>query len=147
MDIKTRRLNIDAETRVFYLEIRNKYSNLKLTNSKLFSLALTIGYQNGMREKLIKKEGFIRYKTIDSDLFSIMFLLAINEFGVDSDVWIQDPMIIFDAAEEYANAGIKILGELVKDYSFDLEDYLLSNIFEVYDESKIQSNFEKICLE
>lgn len=135
MIVRSNRLFIDSDNRYIYSNIRNKYSHLKLYNSDIFSLALTIGYFNGVKKSLKRKHAFIRNETIPEDLFSIMILIAIKEFGEDNHEWINNPLVILDLAEEYANAGIEILNDFLEDYDKDLTMYLSDIIFELYEDS------------
>ena len=140
-------LYIDAETRAIYFGIREKYSNLKLTNSDIFSLALAMGYLNDEKKQLIRKNAFIRHETIPTNLFSQMILIAISEFGENSDEWINDPFIILSIAEEYANGGIMILERFLQDYETDLAKELSQIILKLDEDYeltlKYQEFFEK----
>lgn len=126
------RLYIDLETRELYSKVKNQFYNSRISNSEVFSLALATGYYYGIKEPLHKKTGFIRHETINYDLFSIILLLGIDEYGVNNE-WVNNPLDLFDMAEEYANAGIKILMEIVEDNENDLEEFLTSTIFKLYD--------------
>lgn len=136
------RLFIDKETKKYYDFIKKEYSHLNLTNSDLFKLALIIGYNNGLKKALNRKIAFILHRTIPTDFFSIIILLAIKEYGVDEE-WINNPLNLFDLAEQYANAGIEILMENIKHYDFNLDDFLTSNILELYSDVDFKSKHEK----
>ena len=134
------RLGIDSETIEYYSRLRQEFSSIKLYNSQLFSLALTIGYCHGVRKPLNKRMEYIRHETIPSDLFSIIILLGIDVYGVDGE-WVNNPLVLFDLAEEYANAGIEILMEKCKDFS--LEEYLTSVILELYNSTDFNSIYDE----
>ena len=137
------RLNIDIETKQFYSKIKNKYSSLRLTNSQLFSLALTMGYYKGIKKPLNKKMGFIRHETIPTDLFSVIMLVCMDEYGVNDDEWIDNPLILLDLAEEYANAGIRMLMELMDNYDSTLDEFLSLTILELYNDIDFELLHEK----
>ena len=134
------RLFIDKLNRGDYFRIRNEFKHLKLTNSDIFSLALALGFQQGIKKPLNSKFAIVRYESIPSDLLSIMMLFAIKEFG-DVNEWIDNPLIIFDLAEEYSNAGIEILMELYGEDS--LEDYLMKSILDLNEAYDFQSKYEE----
>ena len=129
---RNNKLHIDSETRICYSKIKQNYSHLRLTNSQLFSLALAIGYQKGIKSSLNKKIAFIRHETVPTDLFSLIFLFDIDEYGED-EKWINEPLILFDLAEEYANTGIKILMQIMENQDSNLEEFLTSNILKLCD--------------
>ena len=133
MKTRSNRLYIDPETKKYYSDIKRKYDNLKLSNSDLFSLALSMGYYYGVKKPLNRKVAYIRYETITQDLLTIIDLLAINEFGGDNPDLFDDPILGFDLAEEYANAGIKILVEKIYDSNEHLDLFLFKAISELYD--------------
>ena len=137
------RLFIETGKRAYYNIIKERYSHLKLTNSELFTLALVIGYVNGIKMPLIKKTGFIRHVALPVDFFSIMILLAIDEYGIDNTDWVNNPLILFDLAEEYANAGIDILRVYSEQADFDLEEFLTSNILDLDSTVDFILKFEK----
>lgn len=139
------RLFIDTETRKYYNFIKKEYPHLNLTNSDLFTLALVIGYNNGLKKALNRKMAFILHGTIPANLFSIIILLAIDEYGLDKE-WINNPLNLFDLAEQYANAGIEILMENSKHYDFNLDDFLTTNILELDAKVDFKSKYENFVL-
>lgn len=141
----TNRLYIDLETRGDYSKLRDAFS-IRVSNSQLFSLALTIGYYYNVKKPLIKRDSFIRYETISSDLFSVIMLLAINEYGSDNTVWIENPIELFGMAEQYANAGIEILIEKLSS-DLSLDKFLTSITLELYGSVDFKSKYESLFSE
>lgn len=144
METRSNRLFIDPDTRQYYSDIKMKYGDLKLSNSDLFSLALAMGCLYNIKKPLDRKVGFIRYETIPEDLLALIDLLAIDEFGGDNQELLDNHLLGFDLAEEYANAGIKILIEKIYDYDFD--PFLFKSILDLYDGidfEKLESSFQE----
>ena len=146
MNRSNNRLYIEVESRTFYSKFKKYCSGLRLLNSEIFSLALALGYQSNIRKPLKRKVGFIRYETISQELYSLMILIAIDEFGDDYS-WINNPLDMFDIAEEYANAGIRILMDLISDFDNDFDSFLIENILSAYEQIDFQSNFKHFQME
>ena len=141
------RLYIDKDSRPMYSFIRKK-SSLTLINSQIFLIALSIGYYYGAKKPLTKKHAFINYETAPIDLFSIIMLLAIDEYGEDIDKWINNPLDLFDLAEEYANAGIEILmKEVESHHDFELEEFLTPIIVKLYENVDFETKYNEFFSE
>ena len=69
-----------------------------------------------------------------------MILIAIDEFGDDYS-WVNNPLDMFDIAEEYANAGIRILMDVISDFDNDFDSFLIENILSAYEQIDFQSIF------
>ncbi|MBQ7928617.1 MAG: hypothetical protein IJ287_07765 [Methanobrevibacter sp.] len=139
MKTRSNRLYIDPETNRYYLEIKRRFNVLQLSNSDLFSLALAVGRYYNVKTPLNKKKAFIRFETISSELLAMIDLLAINEYGVNNQEFFDTPIFGFDLAEEYANAGIKILFEKVYSSNQDFDEFLFETIFDLYDDMDLKS--------
>ncbi|MBE6500237.1 MAG: hypothetical protein E7Z80_06820 [Methanobrevibacter thaueri] len=142
---RNKRLGIDLETRPYYSKLKD-ISFARLTNSQLFSLAFTVGYLNGFKKPLTKRFDIIRHETIPLDLFSIIMLVAIKEYGEEYIKELDNPLELFDMAEEYANAGIEILMKKIR-YDSDLENFLISNIMRLYGDNDFNSKYERLFSE
>ena len=97
-----------------------------------------MGYYYGVKKPLNRKVAYIRYETITQDLLTIIDLLAINEFGGDNPDLFDDPILGFDLAEEYANAGIKILVEKIYDKFIKSKGFNPKADIKLFKESEFQ---------
>lgn len=142
---QNKRLGIDLETRAYYSKLKH-ISPVSLSNSQIFSLAFAVGYLYGYRMPLTKRFDIVRQESIPLDLSSMIMLVAIKEYGEEYIKELDNPLELFDMAEEYANAGIEILNEKISDNS-DLENFLISNIVELYDANDFNSKYESLFSE
>ena len=134
MKTRSNRLYIDPETKKYYHDIKMNYSSLKLRNSDVFSLALAMGYYCGVKKPLDRKIAYIRFETITLELLAMIDLLTLYEFGDSNQELFDNPILGFDLAEEYANAGIKILVEKIYNSNEDIDSFLYNTIFELYED-------------
>jgi len=73
-------------------------------------------------------------------------LVAIKEYGEEYIKELDNPLELFDMAEEYANAGIEILMKKIR-YDSDLENFLISNIMRLYGDNDFNSKYERLFSE
>ena len=140
MKSRTKILYIDPETKPYYDDIRRIYKRLKLSNSDLFSLALAFGRYYDIKKPLDRKVGYIRLENVSKNLLALIDLLFINEFEDYNQEFFENPIFGFDLAEEYANAGIKILIEKIHDSNEDFESFLFKKMLNLYN----NVDFEKL---
>lgn len=126
-------IDIDAGTRIIYDKIKHK-CNTNVYNYQIFSLALAFGYNRGVRIQLSKKDRYIRLSSINRDLDSLIWLIAIDEFGEKLDF--ENNVEIYEVAEEYANAGIMIIEDYLSD-EFDFNKFLEKTLFELFNKNDL----------
>jgi len=80
-------------------------------NKDLFIMALIIGFHEGTRIKLDKKEGFFLLYHLNDKENSIIKAIAVAEEG-DLNILL-DKKKVYSIAEEYAAGGIKLLKDKV----------------------------------
>jgi len=80
-------------------------------NKDLFILAVVVGFNEGARQKLNKKEGYFRSSYLDDKDRALINAIAVSEEG-PLDVLVHKDLV-FSIAEEYANGGIKLLKDKV----------------------------------
>ena len=80
-------------------------------NKDLFMMALIIGFHEGTRAKLEKKEGFFLLYHLNDKENSIIKSIAVAEEG-DLNILL-DKKKVYSIAEEYAAGGIKLLKDKV----------------------------------
>lgn len=133
MKTRSNRLFIDPETKKYYSDIKRNFSSLKLSNSDLFAMAMAMGYYFGVKKSLDRRVSYIRFETIPSNLIAMIDLLTINEFGDNNQELFDNPILGFDLAEEYANAGIEILVEKIYNSSNDFDLFLFTTMLKLYE--------------
>ncbi|ODV49939.1 hypothetical protein C7960_1612 [Methanohalophilus euhalobius] len=111
------------------------YSEIDILEEKSrkeqFFMAMSVGFKNGVRRKLIKKDGMFLLKNLQPEDETILNSIAISE--TDSVEVIADKEKVYAIAEEYANAGIQILYDKVNSVQLGtLEKHLESEIAELY---------------
>lgn len=108
------RLQREDETAVEYNDILERGGPLKRSSDfqskDIFSLALALGYLNGISYEIDTPDKFVKASTFDDVLPVLLNAIAIEDNGGDIDILSNDdPQEIFKPSEEYANAGFEIL--------------------------------------
>ena len=130
------RLYIDKEDRLCYQKAEEEnVVNFRNKNQKeQFLLAMAIGFENNQKRELKTRDGFFFSDNLGPEGRTLINALAIHEHG-SADI-LADEKKVFDIAEQYASAGIRILtdsidkvqfGKLDKMFEKDLVDMLNSN--------------------
>lgn len=106
------RLNIQKSDREDYARLLKKDSPFAGKESKdLFMMALIIGFHEGTRVKLDKKEGFFLLYHLNDKENSVIKAIAVAEEGGLNILL--DKKKVYSIAEEYAAGGIKLLKDKV----------------------------------
>ena len=108
------RLQREDETAVEYNDILERGGPLKRSSDfqskDIFSLALALGYLNGISYEIDTPVKIVKASTFDDVLPVLLNAIAIEDNGGDIDILSNDdPQEIFKPSEEYANAGFEIL--------------------------------------
>lgn len=108
------RLQREEESAVEYNDILDRGGPLKRSSDfqskDVFSLALALGYLNGVSYEISTPDKFLRASTFDDVLPVLLNAIAIEDNDGDIDILSNDnPQEIFKPSEEYANAGFEIL--------------------------------------
>ncbi|MCD4670738.1 MAG: hypothetical protein K8S14_09870 [Actinomycetia bacterium] len=101
---KPDRLNIDKNDRKLYDEIR---IFKKKENKEKFLFAMAYGYMNNIRFPIKSKDGFILNKTLLPEDEALINSLAVKDS--ESPEILLDLQDVYNIAEEYAHAGLKML--------------------------------------
>jgi hypothetical protein len=112
------RLYIDKEDRTYYQKAEEEnIVNFKNKNQKeQFLLAMAIGFENSQRRELKTREGFFFSDNLGPEGRTLINALAIREHG-SADI-LADEKKVFDIAEQYASAGIRILADSIDKVQF-----------------------------
>ena len=79
--------------------------------STLFMLAFALGYNNQGTEKTNPYEYLANPDSFDNYLLPLVKAIAIYESDKGIDILLEDEEVMYDFAQQYANAGIDILNE------------------------------------
>ena len=114
IDKQPDRLFIENNDRQLYEELEKEiFKNSDLNERKdQFFFAMAIGFKNETRQPLSSKDGFVRSEYLqpkDSALLDAVAIFNTNDVDV-----ITNRDMVFNIAEEYAHAGIRILYDSVK---------------------------------
>lgn len=106
------RVSIRKSDRKEYDRLKEKDSPLAgRENKDLFIMAMIVGYHDGSRLELDKKDGFVRIEYFNEKEKSLIMAIAVEE--EDNLEIINNKEKVYSIAEEYATSGIKILKEKV----------------------------------
>ena len=143
------RLQREDETAVEYNDILERGGPLKRSSDfqskDIFSLALALGYLNGISYKIDTPDKFVKASTFDDVLPVLLNAIAIEDNGGDIDILSNDdPQEIFKPSEEYANAGFEILKQkYIKQEDEFIED-LRIKIFELNKDNYILNKLAEL---
>lgn len=104
MTKKPDRLNIDKKDREIYDNI--KWFSKK-ENKEKFLFAMAYGFINNIKHPLKSKEGYILDKYLRPEDEALIYSLVVKHTG-SADVLL-DLNKVYEIAEEYAHAGLKLL--------------------------------------
>lgn len=112
------RFYIDKEDRPYYLKAEEEnIINFKNKNQKeQFLLAMAVGFENDQKRELKTRDGFFYPKDLKPEDKTSINALAIHEHG-SIDV-LGNEKEIFEIAEQYASAGIRILVDSIDRMQF-----------------------------
>jgi len=112
------RLYIDKEDRPYYQKaVEENVVNFKNKNQKeQFLLAMAIGFENDQKRELKSRDGFFFSNYLGAEDRTLINALAIHEHG-STDILASEKEV-FDIAEQYASAGIRILADSIDKVQF-----------------------------
>jgi len=112
------RFYIDKEDRPYYQKaLEENIINFKNRNQKeQFLLAMAIGFENDQKRELKTRDGFFFSNYLGSEDKTLINALAIHVHG-SSDI-LANEKDVFDIAEQYASAGIRILADSIDKVQF-----------------------------
>ena len=109
------RLHIEKKDRALYEELRSVSMYRDKETKDLFLMAMAFGFKNDTRRKIETKEGFARTEYLKPKDLALINAVAITQESVEL---LDNPEEVFKLAEEYANAGIKLLVGSVDSVAF-----------------------------
>lgn len=142
------RLSVDRQ----YVDdlIKNKIDKVDLLGFKsngermdIYLLAFALGVNSGKRKKSKAKDGLVLESAAKGkDLaMSFIYSAAIDELRrTNEENRISDTGLVYGIAEEYANAGLEIIEEMVPDFSKYNEEEFVFKLIEMMDEKVEEIN-------
>lgn len=106
------RISVEKGDREVYNDLENSYPLKGLHHSDLLCLAMSFGFDAGLRTPLGKKDGLIRLASLKESQWRLIRAIAIAE--MNQLQVIADDEECITIAEEYANAGLRIIQEAVE---------------------------------
>lgn len=107
------RLSRENGTNVVYNDLLNRSGSLSSEKKKysrdIFRLALVFGYINDIRLPLESKDNFLNKTNFGETLPALINALAITKSNKGVEILADDPVDIYQVAEEYANGGLDLL--------------------------------------
>jgi len=112
------RFYIDKEDRLYYQKaVEENIINFKNKNQKeQFLLAMAIGFENDQKRELKTRDGFFFSNYLGSEDKTLINALAIHVHR-SPDI-LANEKEVFDIAEQYASAGIRILVDSIDKVQF-----------------------------
>lgn len=124
------RLSIEKNDKEKYEKLREESIFKEKDNKDLFIFAMAYGYTKNVCKTLESKEGYVRTEYLKSEDWALIDSLVIDKGSIDM---LGNPEKIFQLAEQYANAGIKLLNEKINSIQFgSFDKYLEKDEFELY---------------
>jgi dnd system-associated protein 4 len=145
MNDSKRRIFRDPKTKELYNQYKDKIVEGPLNGrslTEIFTLALTMGFNNLERKPLNEKKGFIRPESFGSILPTLMRSIAIHE--TENIEILTDEEEVFNISEEYGNAGIKYLSSKYSENTEEFTEILLREILEKIESSDIINKIDII---
>ena len=112
------RFYIDREDRPYYQRAEEEnVINFKNRNQKeQFLLAMAIGFENEQKRELKTRDGFFFSNYLGPEDKTLINAIAISEYG-SSDI-LANEKEVFNIAEQYASAGIRMLVDSIDKIQF-----------------------------
>lgn len=107
------RLSRENGTNVIYNDLLNRSGPLSSEKKKytrdIFRLALAFGYLNDIRLPIESKDNFVNKTNFGETLPALINALAITNSDKGIEILAEDPVDVYQVAEEYANGGLDLL--------------------------------------
>ena len=119
------RLSRENGTNVIYNDLLKRSGPLNSENKKysrdIFTLALAYGYVNDIRLPLEIRDNFVNKINFGETLPALINALAITKSSKGIEVLAEDPVDVYQVAEEYANGGLDLLNS---EYAADADEFI-----------------------
>jgi len=112
------RIYIDKNDKAIYERIEKANIFNDKGNKDLFIYAMIIGFEQRLKEAVSSKLGFVRVDYFNDEDMALINSLAIIE-SKDIDM-ISERKTVYQLAEEYAHAGLKILNDKLEKVPYEV---------------------------
>ena len=122
------------------IEDRNLYDEIEIFKTKSrkeqFLLAMTIGFKDGAKLKLKSPDGFFLLKDLNQEDEALINAVAIKES--DNIEVLLDKKKVYNIAEQYAHAGVRILHDKIISTQFGSFNVKFEKeLFDIYKDLKL----------
>ena len=121
-------------------------SEKKKYTRDIFRLALAYGYINDIRFPLESKDNFVNKTNFGETLPSLINALAITKSSKGIEILAEDPVDIYQVAEEYANGGLDLLNSEYLENGDEFIELLRLKILNFNKDNKILNKLEELDL-
>jgi hypothetical protein len=125
--------NIDRGDRSLYQKVvdENVLQFKERDRKDQFIFAMAIGFANSIKHPLAVKESFFRTEYLRPEDAALIRAIALHEHGIEI---LADNEKVFQVAEEYAHAGIKLLVDELEGPGFaNFSKRLEKELYETYE--------------
>ncbi len=144
------RLSRENGTNVVYNNLLNRSGPLSSEKKKytrdIFRLALTYGYLNDIRLPLESKDNFVNKTNFGETLPALINALAITKSSKGVEILADDPVDVYQVAEEYANGGLDLLNSEYLENGDDFIEILRLKILEFNKNNRILEKLDELDL-
>jgi hypothetical protein len=121
------RINIDKNDREIYNSLDQeeilKFKGGRRTRREQFIFSLAVGFNNKLKSEIENKEGWFNARELQAEDYAILNAIALFDVGTVDILSKKD--LVFKIAEEYAHAGIRLLGNKIKNIPYGSFDKIL----------------------
>ncbi|MDO9044560.1 MAG: hypothetical protein Q7U35_04555 [Methanobacteriaceae archaeon] len=129
------RLFIEKDDREIYDRLKKINLFRKYDNKNLFLMAMVFGFHKKQFYPINNPDGFVRLSYLRDNEESLINALAVYEIN-DLDILLNKKKVYL-IAEEYANAGIKIIDKMISDSDEEFIEQLEYLLLEKYEDMDI----------
>ncbi len=144
------RLSRENGTNVVYNNLLNRSGPLSSEKKKytrdIFRLALAYGYINDIRLPLQSKDNFVNKTNFGETLPALINALAITKSSKGVEILAEDPVDVYQVAEEYANGGLDLLNSEYLENGDDFIEILRLKILEFNKDNRILEKLDEMDL-
>ncbi len=144
------RLSRENGTNVVYNNLLNRSGPLSSEKKKytrdIFRLALAYGYINDIRLPLQSKDNFVNKTNFGETLPALINALAITKSSKGVEILAEDPVDVYQVAEEYANGGLDLLNSEYLENGDDFIEILRLKILEFNKDNRILKKLDEMDL-
>lgn len=144
------RLSRENGTNIIYNDLLNRSGPLSSDKKKytrdIFRLALAYGYINDIRLPLETKDNFVNKTNFGETLPALINALAITKSDKGVEILADDPVNVYQVAEEYANGGLDLLNSEYISNGDEFIEILRLKILDFNKDNKILDKLKELDL-